>query len=82
MLTIHFIKLTLTNYFVNILQRVGIYSLVGKTDLQRGKESYSVEIAEYATIKGLAQAPAFAWLVNYVLRKKHTIISKIKSLYW
>ena len=42
------------------------------------KESYPVEIAEYAKIKGITTEPAFAWWVNYVIRKKSAIISKIK----
>ena len=42
------------------------------------KESYPVELAEYAKIKGIATEPAFTWWVNCVIRKKSAIISKIK----
>jgi hypothetical protein len=46
------------------------------------KESYPVQVAEYAVLSKLSQEPAFAWWVPFVLKKRNRIISKIKSKYW
>ena len=43
---------------------------------------YPVQLAEYATRRGIADTPAFAWWVPYAMKKKHRIISKTKSKYW
>ena len=46
------------------------------------KESYPVQLAEYAVSARIAEEPAFAWWVPYTLRKRSRIISKVKSKYW
>ena len=46
------------------------------------KESYPVEVAEYAKANKIAEEPAFAWWVNNVLKRRNRIISKVKSRYW
>jgi hypothetical protein len=46
------------------------------------KESYPVEVAEYAKANKIGEEPAFAWWVNDVLRRQNRIIAKIKSRYW
>ena len=46
------------------------------------KESYPVQLAEYATQARIAGEPAFAWWVPHTLRKRNRIIAKIKSKYW
>ena len=46
------------------------------------KESYPVQLADYAIANGLQEEPAFAWWVPFVIRKRKAIISKIKSKYW
>jgi hypothetical protein len=46
------------------------------------KESYPVQLAEYAVQAMLAEEPAFAWWVPYTLKKRNLIIAKIKSKYW
>ena len=46
------------------------------------KESYPVQLAEYAHQCRIASEPALAWWVPHVLKKKHLIISKVKSKYW
>jgi hypothetical protein len=33
------------------------------------KESYQVQVAEYAVANKIVEQPAFAWWVPYVLRK-------------
>ena len=46
------------------------------------KESYPVQLAEYAVQARISEEPAFAWWCSYVLRKRNRIISKVKSKYW
>ena len=46
------------------------------------KESYPVQLAEYAVSARIAEEPAFAWWVPYTLRKRSRIIAKVKSKYW
>ena len=46
------------------------------------KESYPVQVAEYAKAAGIDDEPAFAWWVNTVIRKRNRIINKVKSRYW
>ncbi|KAL7544893.1 hypothetical protein ACHAWF_008256 [Thalassiosira exigua] len=46
------------------------------------KEASPIELAEYAVAMGLDKEPAFAWWVDYVLKKRDRIIKKAKSKYW
>ena len=47
------------------------------------KESFPIEVAEYAVANKIANEPAFKWWVDDTLRKQHRIINKIKSAkYW
>jgi hypothetical protein len=46
------------------------------------KESYPLELAEYAKAKGIIDEPAFVWWAPHAIRKKARIISKVKSKYW
>ena len=46
------------------------------------KESYPVQIAEYAVAAKIAMVPTFAWWVPQTLKKRNRIISKVKSKYW
>ena len=46
------------------------------------KESYPVDLAEFAIQKGIDSQPAFAWWIPFVIKKKQRIISKVKSKYW
>ena len=50
--------------------------------LKNIKESYPVQLAEYAVSNNLDKEPAFAWWVPFTLRKRKAIIEKIKSKYW
>ena len=43
------------------------------------KESYPIEVAEFAIGKGLANEPAFKWWVPDIIKKKETIISAIQQ---
>ena len=46
------------------------------------KESYPVQLAEYAIHCRIDNEPAFAWWVPHVVKKRDRIISKVKSKYW
>ena len=46
------------------------------------KESYALELAEYAVNNRLEKEEAFSWWLPYVLKKRKAIISKLKSKYW
>lgn len=46
------------------------------------KESFPVEVAEYALVNKILEEPAFAWWAKHVLRKRDRIIRKVKSRYW
>ena len=45
------------------------------------KESYPIEVAEYAVARGLSQEPAFAWWVTSVLAKRNRIIVAVNQRY-
>jgi hypothetical protein len=46
------------------------------------KESYPVQVAEYAVVNKILEEPAFAWWARHVLRKRDQISHKVKSRYW
>ena len=45
------------------------------------KDSYPVQLAEYAVSNKLNEEPAFAWWVPFVYKKRDMIIKKVKSKY-
>ena len=46
------------------------------------KDSYPVQIAEYAVANGITHKPAFKWWIKKVLKRRERIISKVESKYW
>ena len=46
------------------------------------KESYPVQLAEFAISNRIAEEPAFAWWVPFVMKKRNHILAKVKSKYW
>lgn len=46
------------------------------------KESFPIEVADYARSRGIADEPAFAWWVPHVEAKRKHFIGKVKSKYW
>jgi hypothetical protein len=46
------------------------------------EEEYPVQVAKYAVTAKISSEPAFAWWVNWVLKKRNRIFSKVKSNYW
>ena len=43
------------------------------------KESYPIEVAEFAVAQDIAHQPAFAWWVPYTLKKRERIICAVKQ---
>lgn len=52
------------------------------TPLKDMKDSFPIQMAEYAVMHKLESQPAFAWWIDQVLRKRERIISKVKTKYW
>ena len=46
------------------------------------KNSYPVQLAEYAMLRRIAEEPAFGWWIKHVLKKRNCIIGKLKTKYW
>ena len=46
------------------------------------KESFPIEVSEYARANDIIDKPAFAWWCYHVLRKKDRLISGAKTKYW
>ena len=46
------------------------------------KESYPIQVAEYAVANKIADEPAFRWWIKHVLKKRDRLISKVKTRYW
>lgn len=51
-------------------------------DMKDLKDSYPVQLADFAIANNIQEESAFAWWVPYVTRKREAIIKKIKSKYW
>ena len=43
------------------------------------KESYPIQVAEYAMAQGIDHEPAFGWWVPYILKKRDRILAAVKS---
>jgi len=50
--------------------------------LAEAKESYPLQLAEYAVANGIAHEPAFNWWAHKVIKRKERLINKVKSKYW
>ena len=46
------------------------------------KESYPVQVAKLAISNHIAEEPAFAWWVPFMMKKRNRILAKVKSKYW
>jgi hypothetical protein len=46
------------------------------------KDSYPIQVAEYAIENGVSELPAFKWWIPFVLKKRDRIIAKTKTSYW
>ena len=47
--------------------------------LKDTKNSYLVQVAEYAVAKGISNVPALSWWVTYTIKNRNAIIAAIKS---
>ena len=47
--------------------------------LKELKESYPLQVSEFAVARGLDKMPAFAWWVHYTLKKRDTIIASVRQ---
>jgi hypothetical protein len=72
-------KLTTRGWELCVLWKDGSTNWIALKDL---KDSYPIELSEYAINNKIDKQPAFAWWVPYVQQKKTVILSKIKSKYW
>ena len=46
------------------------------------KDSYPVDLSNYAVTNKIQDEPAFAWWVPYVIGKQKRFIAKLRSKYW
>jgi len=46
------------------------------------KDTYAIEVAEYAVANKIHEEPAYAWWAPHVLKKRNRIIGKLKKRYW
>ena len=45
------------------------------------KQTYPIDLVDFAIQKGIAEEPAFAWWIPFVIKKRNRIIAKIKFEY-
>ena len=43
------------------------------------KESYPIQVAEFAVTRGVNKIPTFAWWVDFTLKKRDSIIASVRS---
>ena len=72
-------RMTTRGWELCVIWKDGSTDWVSLKDL---KESYPVDIAQFAINNNIQDEPAFSWWVPYVLKKREAIISKITSKYW
>ena len=72
-------KVTTKGWLLLVSWRDGSTDWVKLKDL---KDSYPVQVAEYAASNRIADQSALKWRVPTVLRKRNRIVSKVKSRYW
>lgn len=67
---------TTRGWYLQVQWKDGTDSWVSLREL---KESHPIQVAEYADKAEIADEPAFAWWVPYVLKKRDKIIAKVVS---
>ena len=45
------------------------------------RQTYPIDLVDFAIQKGIAEEPAFAWWIPFVIKKRNRIIAKIKFEY-
>jgi len=72
-------KKTTRGWHILVEWRAGSMSWHKLADI---KESYPVQLAEYAVANKIDHEPAFKWWVEKTLKRKARMINKVKSKYW
>ena len=72
-------KKTTQGWKLSVLWKDGTTTWIPLKDM---KDSFPVEVAEYAANNKLLDEPAFIWWAKEILRKRDRIISKVKARYW
>jgi hypothetical protein len=73
-------RITTQGWSLLVEWKDGTSSWVPLIDL---KQSFPIQVAEYAVNNKIAEEPAFKWWVEDTLRKRHRIIKKVKTAkYW
>jgi hypothetical protein len=73
-------RITTQGWSLLVEWKDGSTSWIALKDL---KESFPIEVTEYAVANKLTEEPAFKWWVVETLSKRHRIIQKVKSAkYW
>ena len=72
-------KITTKGWEIFVQWKDGSSNWVALKDM---KNLFPIELADYAVNNGLASEPAFAWWVPHTLKKRKSILGKIKSKYW
>ena len=72
-------KMTTKGWELCVIWKDGSTNWVDLKDL---KNAYPVQLAEYAINNKIADQPAFAWWVPFTIKKRTSIISKVKTKYW
>jgi hypothetical protein len=70
---------TIMGWELSVRWKDGSSNWISLKDL---KDTYPVDLADYAIANGIETEPAFAWWVPYVTKKRIAIIAKLKSKYW
>ena len=64
-------KITTKGWELLIQWKDGLKSWVPLVDI---KESYPIQLAEYAKLQGIESEPAFVWWIPFVLKKRDNIV--------
>lgn len=72
-------KQTTKGWELYVIWKVGSSNFIPLSEM---KESFPIRTATYAVEHRLNEEPAFAWWVDWTLKKTKRIINKVKSKYW
>ena len=67
---------TTKGWEIQVQWKDGLRSWVPMVDV---KESYPIELAEYASANNICEEPVFAWWIPFTLKKRDNIISAFKQ---
>jgi hypothetical protein len=70
------LKKTTAGWKLLVLWKDGFEEWVPLKDM---KDSYPIEVAEFAKARGISEEPAFKWWVTYTLKKRNVLVSAVKA---